>query len=94
MRYPVAVVVLVILVLGTVGALFSSGCRVRDECEPERHRRRCGESYGTVETCVKVERGDYLFMLGREHYEVVAVSCPGATPRCVESSGRAVCRAK
>jgi hypothetical protein len=94
MRCPIAVVVLVILVLGTAGALLASGCRVRDECEPDRFTRRCGERYGTVESCVKVERGDYLFMLGREHYEVVAISCPGATPRCVESSGRALCRAK
>lgn len=83
-------VALALVLLGVLG----SGVGTRDECAPEGFARRCGPRVGTFETCAKVDGTDYLLGIGRPHYEVTTVTCPGATPLCIDSTAGAVCRAK
>ena len=86
--------VLVPLVVVGGGVLAARGVGTRDQCLPKGFARRCGPRLGTLETCVKVDGTDYLLGIGRPHYEVTTVTCPGATPLCIDSAEGAVCRAK
>jgi hypothetical protein len=73
------------------------GCNlgVQDECDPRTYSRECTASGGGMTKCVRVERRDYLFGLGKPHYEIVTVTCPGGKPFCLHTpAGKPVCRAK
>jgi hypothetical protein len=85
----------VLIALSALGSLFASGARARDQCDPSTFVVRCGERSGTRLACVRVHRDDYLLGVGREHFELATVTCPGGAPLCVEhADGRGVCRAK
>jgi len=92
----IILLVLVLLAAAVAGSIVVAGCGigVRDECDPASYEVRCGPRSNTRRICTKIDRRDYLLGIARQHFEEAIVTCPGATPQCIDSSGRAFCRDK